>query len=58
MKISIPIKSRDCCLKEKKRLVKTLRTCDLWSPGSEERHNCYRNAARESGQHSRQCILE
>jgi len=34
------------------------RTCDLWSPGSEERHNCCRNTSRESGQNSRLCILE
>jgi hypothetical protein len=55
---SIPIKARDCCLKEKKRLVEALKTCDLWAPGSEERHNCYRNESRKSGRRSRQCLIE
>jgi hypothetical protein len=53
-----PITARDCCLKEKKRLVKALKRCDSTSTRAEERHKCYRNSARKSGLRSRQCIIE
>jgi hypothetical protein len=55
---SIPITARDCCLKEKKRLVKALKRCDSRSINAEERHKCYRSTAQESGRRSRQCIIE
>jgi hypothetical protein len=55
---SISIKARDCCLKEKKRLMETLNQCDIGSNSVKERHKCYQSAARKSGSRSRQCIIE
>jgi len=55
---SISIKARDCCLKEKKRLMETLNQCDIGSNSVKDRHKCYQTAARESGIRSRQCIIE
>ena len=55
---SISIKARDCCLKEKKRLMGTLSQCDIGSDSVKERHKCYQSAARESGSRSRRCIIE
>ncbi|MCG6972707.1 MAG: hypothetical protein LJE66_06150 [Desulfobacterales bacterium] len=54
---SVSIKARDCCLKEKKRLVETLDRCDMQSNSVKKRHRCYQSAARESGRRSRQCII-
>jgi hypothetical protein len=58
METSIPITARDCCVKEKKQLVKALKVCDLNSKTGRERHKCYRIMARQSGRRSRQCIIE
>ncbi|MGA8181818.1 MAG: hypothetical protein WB792_17295 [Desulfobacterales bacterium] len=55
---SVPIKARGCCLREKKRLMKTLEKCETGSNSVERRHKCYQSAARESGRRSRQCIIE
>lgn len=49
--------SRSCCSMEKKRLVQELRKCDLCAESYDEFHQCYRDAARDSGQRSRSCIV-
>ena len=43
---------------EKNNLVQELRKCDFCSSSYEEFHNCYRDAARESGQRARTCIVD
>ena len=55
---SVPIRARDCCSKEKKRLKKNLDRCDAWTSTAYARHRCYQSAARESGERSRQCVIE
>ena len=45
-----------CCTTEKKRLMDELRTCDYGTSSPEERHLCYREAARQSGRRARACI--
>jgi hypothetical protein len=45
-----------CCSMEKKRLVAELEKCNFCTDNYEEFHNCYRQAARESGQRSRACL--
>ncbi|MCG8566147.1 MAG: hypothetical protein MI747_13800 [Desulfobacterales bacterium] len=45
-----------CCTKEKKRLMDELRVCDYGTTSPEERHLCYREAARQSGRRARTCI--
>ncbi|MGB5987329.1 MAG: hypothetical protein WBG37_18635 [Desulfobacterales bacterium] len=42
-----------CCSMEKSRLVEQLRKCDMCTDNYEEFHQCYRDAARESGQRAR-----
>jgi hypothetical protein len=49
--------SRKCCSLEKKRLVKELRKCDFCTADYDEFHQCYREAAQESGQRSRACLV-
>jgi hypothetical protein len=50
-------KSAKCCSMEKERLMKELEKCNFCSDDYEEFHNCYREAARESGERSRACII-
>lgn len=50
-------KASQCCTTEKKKLVQELRKCNFCSDDYEEFHNCYRQAARESGQRARSCII-
>ncbi len=50
--------SRQCCSLEKQRLVEELRVCDFCATSYEEFHRCYRDAARESGQRARSCIID
>jgi hypothetical protein len=50
-------KARSCCSMEKKHLMKELEKCNFCSDNYEEFHNCYRTAARESGQRSRACMI-
>jgi hypothetical protein len=48
-------KSSQCCSMEKNRLMDELRKCDC-SSSYEEFHQCYRDAARESGDRARSCM--
>lgn len=50
-------KARQCCSLEKTHLVEALRKCDLCSTSYEAFHQCYRDAAKESGQRARACII-
>ncbi len=45
-----------CCTTEKKRLMDELRQCDYGTSSPEERHLCYREAARQSGRRAKSCI--
>lgn len=57
MRNSINIKSKECCSLEKKRLTEVLRACDYCSESIEERHWCFKKAAKESGRRSRECLI-
>lgn len=46
-----------CCSIEKQRLVKEIRECDFCSETYEDLHQCYRSAARDSGQQARACVM-
>ena len=50
-------KARNCCSMEKKRLMKALEKCHFCTDNYEEFHNCYRMAARESGERARLCMI-
>ena len=54
---SININARECCLREKDRLKEELRECDSESFSPEERHECYRWAAKKSGRRSKECLI-
>ena len=51
-------KAKRCCSAEYERLVHKLGSCEKESNSPEERHDCYRQAARESGSRARKCIAE
>ncbi len=53
----VSIKARECCALEKARLVEELRECDYESTSPEERHLCYRWAAKKSGHRSKECLI-
>lgn len=50
-------KAQTCCSREKERLIDRLADCDAHAEDSDQRHLCYRAAARESGRRARRCIL-
>ncbi len=54
---SVSIGARACCALEKERLVEELRSCDYDTTSPEERHNCYRWAAKKSGHRAKQCLI-
>lgn len=43
---------------EKEHLMEELRKCDMSSSNYDEFHQCYRDAARESGLRARSCVTE
>ena len=49
--------SRNCCSLEKHHLMEELRKCDFCTTSYDAFHQCYRDAARESGQRSRACMV-
>lgn len=53
---SVSINAQKCCVIEKKQLVKELKKCDLCSGNYAELHQCYRDAARQSGRRARDCV--
>lgn len=54
---SVSINARECCLKEKERLVKELYACDYDTTSMEERSLCYKWAAKKSGRRHRACMV-
>jgi len=45
-----------CCTRERKRLMRDLRSCDFCSTSYEEHQRCYEGAASISGDRSRACM--
>jgi hypothetical protein len=54
---SLSRKNRACCRLEKDRLVEELRECDYGLSSPEERHLCYRWAAKKSGRRAKECLI-
>ena len=46
-----------CCALGKKRMTDALRSCDYCTTSQEERSECYKAVAKDSGLRSRNCIL-
>jgi hypothetical protein len=51
-------KKKRCCSLEHDRLVHQLGACEKESNTSQDRHRCYRKAAKVSGSRARQCMLD
>jgi hypothetical protein len=49
--------SRGCCTMERKRLMQDIQKCDFCSSNWEEHHQCLSQAAKDSGQRSKACML-
>lgn len=47
---------RECCIKEKDRLVEELKKCDV-AETDYERRFCRRMVTRESGEKARSCMI-
>ena len=56
MKRIISEKTIKCCSLEKESLMEVLFACDYCTTSIEDRHLCYRKAAKESGMKARTCI--
>ena len=56
MKKALKVKAKNCCSKENERLMRRLESCEKQSSTSEERHACYRRAAKTGGRRARECI--
>jgi hypothetical protein len=50
-------KAKQCCSQEHDRLVENLSSCDHYFKKPDDRHRCYRVAAKISGRQSKKCIL-
>jgi len=46
-----------CCALGKKRMKEALRSCDYCTDSLEQRSECYKAVAKESGLRSKTCIL-
>lgn len=49
-------KAKQCCSTEYARVVREIGTCEMNTHSPEERHNCYRRTARESGRRAKACM--
>ncbi len=49
-------KAKRCCTKESQRLTHRLVSCEMESNTPEQRHACYRRAAKISGRRAKACI--
>jgi hypothetical protein len=56
MRNSIPITSRNCCKREKERVVSEIRFCEFVASTPEQRSACYQHVAKNSGSRSRDCM--
>ncbi len=54
---SMNMTARQCCTSEKEILKQELRECDDNTFSRDERHSCYRWAAKKSGHRSTQCLI-
>jgi len=50
-------KAAMCCALGKKRMTEALRSCDYCTTSLEERSECYKEVARDSGLRARSCIM-
>ena len=57
MKSYIKKKAAMCCAVGKKRMTDALRSCDYCTTSMEERSECYKAVAKESGLRSKACVL-
>lgn len=57
MQSKIDQKTRQCCARERKRLMDQLDACERRSKTQDERHRCYRIAARASGHRTKRCAF-
>ncbi len=46
-----------CCALEKQHLAEEIKKCDFCSESYADLHQCYRNAARSSGERAKSCLL-
>ena len=51
-------KARRCCSQEHEQLVRRLGFCEMASKTADERHDCYRRAAKVSGARAKRCIAD
>ena len=51
-------KSKRCCRREHENIVRDLGHCEMESNNADERHHCYRRAAKAGGDRARQCMAE
>lgn len=51
-------KAKRCCAMEHERVAREVGTCEMASVNSDQRHDCYRRAARESGRRARACMAD
>ena len=51
-------KAQRCCHRAHERLVRHLGACEMVSNNPDERHDCYRRAAKVSGDRSKACMAE
>ena len=56
MRKSISIGAKTCCALEKERLMGDLFICDYCTTSMEDRHLCYKKAAKQSGLRARDCL--
>ncbi len=49
-------KAKRCCTMAHERLMHQLGSCEMGSDSSDEKHACYRQAAKASGRRAKKCI--
>jgi len=57
MKPYVKNKAAMCCALGKKRMMDALRSCDYCTNSLEERSECYRAVAKDTGLRTKTCIL-
>ena len=51
-------KAKRCCNNAYERLLRQLVSCEMDANGAEQRHDCYRQAAKASGAHAKACMSD
>ena len=49
-------KAKRCCSMEHERVSRKIGACEMETNNSDQRHDCYRQAAKESGRRARECM--